>query len=433
MYSMSTTTRHFGSSDRSSHDSSGFYARFDDPAIDLTGTIGDRSAVQLDVVHHADARHMHHLPANTVGFAFTSPPYFAGKEYELDGVGGAPRTFAEYIEMLDGVISECHRVLEPGGRIAINVANLGRTPYRSLSAIVVEILERQGFLLRGEIIWRKSKSAGGSCAWGSFNSAASPTIRDTTERIIVASKDRFDRCHTREQRRSLGLPHLDTITKDEFGEATTDVWDIPPESATRVGHPAPFPVTLAQRAIEMFSYLGDIILDPFMGSGTTAIAAIRSGRHYLGYDHLAKYVELADARIAAALASKPPARKTSHLPANARELIDHRESFRNVVLELFKDLGFTDIKPPAKGRPGQFSATSPSGSKVTAILAGSFALTDTGMRNVDVAARAKAAFEAERANGAIIVTTRRAAGAHTPSVFDIFDPEDMRRLASAAT
>lgn len=430
MKPMSTTTRQFGSSDRTNHDSSGFYARFDDPVLDLTGIIGDRVEVQLDAIHHADARHMRHLPANTVGFAFTSPPYFAGKEYELDGVDGAPRTFAEYIEMLDGVISECRRVLEPGGRIAINVANLGRTPYRSLSAIVVEILELHGFLLRGEIIWRKSKSAGGSCAWGSFNSAASPTIRDTTERIIVASKDRFDRCHTREQRRLLGLPHLDTITKDEFGEATTDVWDIPPESATRVGHPAPFPVALAQRAIEMFSYKDDIVLDPFMGSGTTAIAAMRSGRHYVGYDYLADYVELAETRIATERASRPSTPKTAHLPASVRDLIDQRESFRNVVLGLFMALGFTDIKPPAKGRPGQFTATSPGGANITAVLAGSFALTDTGMRNVDVAARAKAAFEAERDNGAIIVTTRRATTKRPADIFDVFDPEDMRRLAA---
>lgn len=432
MKSMSTTTRQFGSSDRSNHDASGFYSRFDDPVVDTTGAIGDREAVQLDTVHHGDAKSMWHLPDNTVGFAFTSPPYFVGKEYELDAVDGAPRTFGEYLEMLDSVISECQRVLEPGGRIAINVANLGRTPYRSLSALTTDILERRGFLIRGEIIWRKSKSAGGSCAWGSFNSAASPTIRDTTERIIVASKDRFDRCLTRKQRQTLGLPYQDTITRDEFQEATTDVWEIPPESATRVGHPAPFPVALAQRAIEMYSYKGDIVLDPFMGSGTTAIAAIRSGRHYVGYDHVAGYVDLADTRIAAERASKPAGRDTGHLPVAVRELFEQRESFRSVALGLFHHLGYTKIKPPAKGRPWQFSAISPrNGSSITVILAGSFALTDTGMRNVDVAARAKAAVDTVGPNQPIIVTTRRATIKRSADIFDIFDPEDVRRLAEA--
>ena len=201
--------------------------------------------------------------------------------------------------MLHGVFRECWRVLEPGGRIAVNVANLGRKPYRSLSADVTRILEGEiGFLMRGELIWRKGKGASGNCAWGSFMSAANPVLRDTTERVVVGSKKRFDRAIARKKRATLGLPHENSIAKAEFMEATIDVWEIRPASAKRIGHPAPFPVELPLRLVELYSYEGDTILDPFMGSGTTAVAAIRSSRHYVGYDTDPDYKRMAEVRIA---------------------------------------------------------------------------------------------------------------------------------------
>ena len=125
----------------------------------------------------------------------TSPPYFAGKEYELAlGEGGIPASYFEYLGMLRDVFAECVRVLEPGGRIAVNVANLGRKPYRSLAGDVTTILQDElALLLRGEIIWRKAKGASGSCAFGSYLKASNPVMRDVTERVIVASKGRFNR------------------------------------------------------------------------------------------------------------------------------------------------------------------------------------------------------------------------------------------------
>ena len=187
--------------------------------------------------------------------------------------------------MLTDVFAECARVLEPGGRIAVNVANLGRKPYRSLSADVTHILQdRLGLLLRGEIIWQKARGAGGNCAWGSFQSAKNPVLRDLTERVIVASKGRFDRARTTPQRKAEGLPASSTIGKDRFLDLTLDVWEFPPESATRVGHPAPFPVELPERLIELYTFEGDLVLDPFMGSGSTGVAAVQTGRHFVGYD-----------------------------------------------------------------------------------------------------------------------------------------------------
>src|SRR6202035_1528418 len=215
----------------------------------------------------------------------TSPPYFAGKEYEEAlGEGHVPASYLGYLGMLSGVFAECVRTLEPGGRIAVNVANLGRKPYRSLSADVIGILQDGlGLLLRGEVVWLKARGATSSCAWGSYQCPANPVLRDLTERVVISSKGRFDRVAPAPALGD-GARGAISVTKDEFMAATTDVWEIPSERATRVGHPAPFPVELPLRLIELYTFRDDLVLDPFMGSGTTAVAAVRSGRRYAGYD-----------------------------------------------------------------------------------------------------------------------------------------------------
>jgi site-specific DNA-methyltransferase (adenine-specific) len=122
-------------------------------------------------------------------------------------------------------------------------------------------------------------------------------VRDITERVVVASKGRFNRAIPRKEREERGLPFENTITKEEFFEATLDVWEIRPESARRVGHPAPFPVELPERLIRLYTYRGDVVLDPFLGSGSTAVAAVRNDRRYVGYDTDPEYVTLAEQRI----------------------------------------------------------------------------------------------------------------------------------------
>ncbi|HEX6946759.1 MAG TPA: site-specific DNA-methyltransferase [Acidimicrobiia bacterium] len=299
---LATVTSEFGSGRRESHDATPFYARFTPPVISDDDRVNPPSA--KDVVFCGDIRDAtrEEVADGSVALVVTSPPYFAGKEYEADlGSDGIPGSYLEYLDMLREVLAVCRDKLEPGGRMAINVANLGRKPYRSLSADVIGILQNDlGLLMRGEIVWIKARGAGGNCAWGSYRSAQNPVLRDVTERIVVFSKGRFDRAVKPKQRAARELPHESTISTEEFLEATLDIWEIPPESATRIGHPAPFPIALPRRLIELYTYKGDLVLDPFIGSGTTAVAAIETERHYVGFDTNPEYVELANQRIAEA-------------------------------------------------------------------------------------------------------------------------------------
>lgn len=293
-----TRTASFGAGRRENHDASPFYARFAPPSLSDDDELVPCPAA--DTLWVKDSRDLSFLPDKCVALVVTSPPYFVGKEYEQSlGAGHVPAGYLEYLGMLRDVFAECRRVLEPGGRIAVNVANLGRKPYRSLSADVTTILQDDlGFLLRGEVLWVKGRGANGSCAWGSYASAANPVLRDVTERIVLASKGRFDRALTRRERAARGLPSEDTISPAHFREWTLDTWHFPPESAKRVGHPAPFPVELPRRMIELFTYRGDTVLDPFAGAGQVALACLASGRRYVCVDVDPAYVALARRRIA---------------------------------------------------------------------------------------------------------------------------------------
>jgi len=301
-----TSTSRFGVGRRESHDASDFYSRFRPPDLSDDDAVHPYFDLALDdAIVTADARTMS-LPASSVALVVTSPPYFAGKAYEEAlGRDGIPASYLEYLQMLRDVFARCVEVLEPGGRIAVNVANLGRKPYRSLSADVIGILQDDlGLLLRGEVIWAKAEGASGSCAWGSFRSAVNPVLRDVTERVIIASKGRFDRARRVEARETEGLPSRSWVSNDEFMEATLDLWRIGPESARRVNHPAPFPVELPLRLIDLYTFEGDLVLDPFLGAGSTAVAAARRRRRFAGYDTDPAYVEIARSRVAEELETR---------------------------------------------------------------------------------------------------------------------------------
>ncbi len=400
-----TSTSNFGVGKRENHDSSDFYARFSPPK--LSKAEKPVRATVLDQIFCKSATSMleEEVAASSVALVVTSPPYFAGKEYEEAlGTGHVPATYFDYLNMLRAVFGECERVLEPGGRIAVNVANLGRRPYRSLSADVIRILQDDlHLLLRGEIIWQKAHGAGGSCAWGSFQSAANPVLRDLTERVIVASKGRFDRAISRRERETEDRPSRVSIYKDEFMEATTDLWDIPPEQANRVGHPAPFPVELPQRLIDLYTYEDDLVLDPFMGSGTTAVAAVRTDRHYVGYDTDQGYVDLAKARITAEgerlkrsnplgeprRPSLPAVRSLpdpdSELGFQARAVKDGKKA-QDLAREVLEAAGFVDVADRMPARNGvalNFTAVDQTGLRWYFDVSGAFTSARAGLRRTD--------------------------------------------------
>ncbi|MBN2155138.1 MAG: site-specific DNA-methyltransferase [Candidatus Lokiarchaeota archaeon] len=281
-------TRSFGTPKRESHDSSLFYESKlyqNIPKSHVIKQIDNSKNIPIEYINtiiHGDSQSMDTLPDESIHFAVTSPPYNVRKEYD-DNLG-----LTEYLELLRNVFLETWRVLVPGGRIAINIANIGRKPYIPLHTYVIHLMDEIGFLMRGEIIWDKSASAGISCAWGSFGSASNPVLRDVHEYIMVFSKQTMKRAKNDKK---------DSIRNEDFVQWSKSIWSFPTVSAKKIGHPAPFPVELPKRLIEFYTYQEDVILDPFIGSGSTAIAALETNRRFIGYEINQKYVTLANERI----------------------------------------------------------------------------------------------------------------------------------------
>jgi len=281
-----TRTSAFGAPGRISHDSSPFYnsrlyeGQNDNLEIDYVEN--EIPPEQLDRIYLQSSEDMSALPGSSVHLMVTSPPYNVQKEYDQD------LSLEEYLSLLRRVFREVYRLLVPGGRACVNIANLGRKPYIPLHVYVIHDMLELGYLMRGEIIWDKAASASASTAWGSWLSASNPVLRDVHEYILVFSKQTFSRP---------GKDRESTIERDDFLSFTKSVWTFPAESARAVGHPAPFPEELPRRLIQLYTFEGDVVLDPFCGSGTTCLAAKSTGRHYLGYEINAEYVQKAEERL----------------------------------------------------------------------------------------------------------------------------------------
>ncbi len=312
-----------------------------------------------DVIVCGDARRMEQIADGSAQLVVTSPPYNVGKAYATHN-DSLP--LDEYLAFLNQVWRECYRVLLPGGRLCINVANTDRKPYLPLNALITADLLRTardeglGWQMRGEIIWDKHSSAGVSTAWGSFASSTDPVLRDVHEYIMVFSKEQFrldgggksgisggqfvdwtrsiwrpeepeaqkaedqktDNIETTgrslealQRKLAAKLKEARRRGKDDewiaeslaraawqyVSEPGEGIWRMTTESG--VEHPAPFPVELPRRLIMLYTQPGDLVLDPFMGAGATAVAAVQTGRRYVGYDVSEEYCSLARKRVAA--------------------------------------------------------------------------------------------------------------------------------------
>ncbi|MBU1398448.1 MAG: site-specific DNA-methyltransferase [Proteobacteria bacterium] len=281
-----TATSAFGTPGRINHDSTKFYnSRLYEGLNNgkKVEYIEDKVPENiLNQIFCKSSEKMDELPDNSVHLMITSPPYNVSKEYDDD------LSLKEYLDLLNSVWKDTYRVLIPGGRACINVANLGRKPYIPLHSYIIAGMQGIGFLMRGEIIWNKASSASPSTAWGSWLSAANPVLRDIHEYILVFSKDTFSRKKKDKE---------NTIKKEEFLEWTKSVWTFPAVSARQIGHPAPFPEELPHRLIQLYTFKGDVVLDPFVGSGTTCLSATKDNRNYIGYDIDPEYIRLAKKRL----------------------------------------------------------------------------------------------------------------------------------------
>lgn len=288
-----TRTSPFGSPGRINHDSTPFYSsRLYEGLYKEEKLQYVENPVPLHYLNKIflkSSEDMSELADNSVHLMVTSPPYNVGKDYDEN------LTLEEYREFLRRVWQEVKRVLVPGGRACINIANLGRKPYIPLHTFIVDDMLDLGFLMRGEVIWNKGSSGSPSTAWGTWLSPKNPVLRDVHEYILIFSKGTFTRANPYKRR--------STLKREEFLEFTKSVWNFPAESATRVGHPAPFPLELPYRLIQLYTFEGEVVLDPFMGSGQTAIAALKCGRYFVGYEINEDYVRLAERRIREAFPS----------------------------------------------------------------------------------------------------------------------------------
>lgn len=220
-----------------------------------------------------DARDMSEVDDGSVTLIVTSPPYNIGKEYE-EGM-----TFEGWLDLMESVMKECDRVLMDGGRACFNVpTGIHRNPAIPIDYHVMRIGIGLGWWQRARIIWLKPATSQRTM-WGSYRMASNPAFRDAHEIIIVFNKGS----------ESIGTGKSG-ISAEEFIEFTRSEWLFMPESATQVGHPAPFPDELPRRCILLLSNIGDVVLDPFGGSGTTYKVAKVLRRNPLSYEKNAGYV-----------------------------------------------------------------------------------------------------------------------------------------------
>ena len=226
------------------------------------------------------------MPDNCVDMVLTSPPYNFGLDY--DGHNDT-ETWRAYFDRLFVILDECIRVTKHGGRIIVNVQPLF-SDYIPTHHIISHFLFDRGLIWKGEILWEKNNYNCKYTAWGSWKSPSSPYLKYTWEFLEIFCKGDIKKAGDR--------ANID-IDDEQFKSWVNAKWSIAPERRMKeYGHPAMFPEGLVERALKLFTFRNDIILDPFNGAGTTTLVAHRLNRSYIGIDTSPDYCKTAQRRIA---------------------------------------------------------------------------------------------------------------------------------------
>ncbi len=224
------------------------------------------------------------IPNNHIDLIITSPPYNVNKNY---GIANDNLSYEDYLTFTEKWLNKCFELSKSDGRLCMNIPlDTSKGEKRSLGADITYIAKKVGWKYRTTIIWNEGNISNPS-ARGSFANASSPNVISPVELIVVMYKTTWKKKHK----------GVSDITKDEFIEWTNGIWSFPGESSKKIGHPAPFPLELPMRCIKLFGYKDDVILDPFMGSGTTLVAANMCGRKSFGIELSRDYCILAMNRL----------------------------------------------------------------------------------------------------------------------------------------
>ncbi|MCS7077833.1 MAG: site-specific DNA-methyltransferase [Bacteroidia bacterium] len=224
---------------------------------------------------------MQKMPKNFIHLIITSPPYNVGIAYDNHN---DLLPYKEYLDFLETAWRACYDVLVPGGRICINVPSVTADgEYQPLFCDVINQMRKMGYIMRGDILWYK-QSISKRTAWGSWKSPSNPYVVQPYEFILVFSK---------QSRKLEGDKDKIDITKQEFIEYSNSFWNIKPQTQPK-GHPVPFPEELVYRLIKFYSYQENIVLDPFAGSGTVGIVALKTNRKFICIDKSQEYCKLAE-------------------------------------------------------------------------------------------------------------------------------------------
>lgn len=225
------------------------------------------------------------IPDQSINLVVTSPPYNVDIKYNSTN---DQITYEEYLEFSRKWMSRCFEWLIDGGRFCLNVPlDKNKGGQQSVGADMTVLAKKIGFKYHSTVIWNEGNISRRT-AWGSWMNASAPYVIAPVELIIILYKNNWK---VPSEGRTSG------ISRDEFMSWTNGMWTFSGESKKRIGHPAPFPIELPLRCIKLFSYIEDIVLDPFLGSGSTLIAAHKTGRKSIGIDIDLGYCELAKNRI----------------------------------------------------------------------------------------------------------------------------------------